>query len=235
MTFSMRRVSAILRKEMQDLKNNAQILLMAILPLGLALFYKQMGQGKEFMGGFVIVMILCMVTTISQATLIAEEKEKHTLRVLMLSPASPFEIIIGKALPIIVLTLAISFLNLFILDVLQGNMLFMFLLVLLGTLVFIIFGTIIALLAKNLVQVSVIASPVAMVLLMTPVLSNVIKNDILKNILSYLPTNHIFEAFVSVVAGKGFSAIAANLINVSIWLVISIIVCLFVYKKKQLD
>jgi len=235
MTFSIRRVSAILRKEMQDLKNNAQILLMAILPLGLALFYKQMGQGKEFMGGFVIVMILCMVTTISQATLIAEEKEKHTLRVLMLSPASPFEIIIGKALPIIVLTFAISFLNLFILDVLQGNMLFMFLLMLLGTLVFIIFGTIIALLAKNLVQVSVIASPVAMVLLMTPVLSNVIKNDILKNILSYLPTNHIFEAFVSIVEGKDFSAIAADLINVSIWLVISIIVCLFVYKKKQLD
>ncbi|MBO1579712.1 ABC transporter permease [Bacillus sp. XF8] len=235
MTFSMRRLSAILRKEMQDLKNNAQILLMAILPLGLALFYKQMGEGKEFMGGIVIVMVLCMVTTISQATLIAEEKEKHTLRVLMLSPASPVEIIIGKALPIIVLTFAISFLNLFILDILQGSILFMFMLILLGTLLFIVFGTIIALLAKNLVQVSVIASPIAMILLMAPFLSHFIKNDVLKKVLSYSPTSHIFDAVVSIVEDKGFSAIDTNLLNISIWLIISIILCLIVYKKKQLD
>ncbi|MRA75947.1 ABC transporter permease, partial [Bacillus thuringiensis] len=33
MTFSMRRVSAIFRKEVQDFKTNSQVLLMAFLPI----------------------------------------------------------------------------------------------------------------------------------------------------------------------------------------------------------
>ncbi|PEY33338.1 ABC transporter permease [Bacillus cereus] len=235
MTFSMRRLSAILRKEMQDLKNNAQILLMALLPIGLSLFYKQMDDAKEFMGGIVIVMVLSMVTTIAQATLIAEEKEKHTLRVLMLSPASPIEVIIGKALPIIVLSGILSFLSLFLLNTLHGSMFLLLAVIVLGTLLFIIVGTIVALLAKNLVQVSVITTPVSMILLMGPILSELVKNEMVKKILSYLPTNHIFNAVVNVVKGKGFSAIDTNLLNISIWLVISIIICLFIYKKKQLD
>ncbi|MDF2083426.1 MULTISPECIES: ABC transporter permease [Bacillus cereus group] len=235
MTFSMRRLSAILRKEVQDLKNNAQILLLALLPIGLAFFYKQLGSGKEMMGGIVVVMVMSMIVTIAQATLIAEEKEKHTLRVLMLSPASPIEVIVGKSLPIIILSIVLNFVSLFLLNVLQGSILLLSVIIVIGTLLFIILGTLVGLLAKSLVQVSVITTPISMILLMGPILSEVIKNEMIKKVVSYLPTNHIFEAIVSVVNGKGFSVIQTNLLNISIWLVITVIVCLFVYKKKQLD
>ncbi|EOQ19103.1 hypothetical protein KOY_01840 [Bacillus cereus VDM021] len=235
MTFSMRRLSAILRKEVQDLKNNAQILLLALLPIGLAFFYKQLGSGKEMMGGIVVVMVMSMIVTIAQATLIAEEKEKHTLRVLMLSPASPIEVIVGKSLPIIILSIVLNFVSLFLLNVLQGSILLLSVIIVIGTLLFIILGTLVGLLAKSLVQVSVITTPISMILLMGPILSEVIKNEMIKKVVSYLPTNHIFEAIVSVVNGKGFSVIQTNLLNISIWLVITVIVCMFVYKKKQLD
>ena len=43
-------------------------------------------------------MALVMVGGFVQAMLIAEEKEKHTLRVLMLSPASSVEVFLGKSL-----------------------------------------------------------------------------------------------------------------------------------------
>ncbi|PEE41058.1 ABC transporter permease [Bacillus pseudomycoides] len=235
MTFSMRRLSAILRKEVQDLKNNAQILLLALLPIGLAFFYKQLGSGKEMMGGIVVVMVMSMIVTIAQATLIAEEKEKHTLRVLMLSPASPIEVIVGKSLPIIILSIVLNFVSLFLLNVLQGSILLLSVIIVIGTLLFIILGTLVGLLAKSLVQVSVITTPISMILLMGPILNEVIKNEMIKKVVSYLPTNHIFEAIVSVVNGKGFSVIQTNLLNISIWLVITVIVCMFVYKKKQLD
>ncbi|PDY48156.1 ABC transporter permease [Bacillus pseudomycoides] len=235
MAFSMRRLSAILRKEVQDLKNNAQILLLALLPIGLAFFYKQLGSGKEMMGGIVVVMVMSMIVTIAQATLIAEEKEKHTLRVLMLSPASPIEVIVGKSLPIIILSIVLNFVSLFLLNVLQGSILLLSVIIVIGTLLFIILGTLVGLLAKSLVQVSVITTPISMILLMGPILNEVIKNEMIKKVVSYLPTNHIFEAIVSVVNGKGFSVIQTNLLNISIWLVITVIVCMFVYKKKQLD
>ena len=235
MTFSMKRFSAILRKEMQDLKTNAQVLLMAILPLGLALFYKQMGGGKEFLAGIVIVMVLSMVTTITQATLIAEEKEKHTLRVMMLSPASPVEAILGKSLPIMVLSILLSIISLFLLDTLKGNVFLLMIIILLGVLLFIIIGTMIGLLAKNLVQVSILGTPIMMIFFAGPLLHLFVKNEIAKKILYYVPTNHIFNAITDALEGKGFSTLSGNLMNVSIWVFITFILFLFVYKKKQLD
>ncbi|MDH2880550.1 ABC transporter permease [Bacillus cytotoxicus] len=235
MTFSSKRFSAILRKEMQDLKNNAQILLMALMPLGLALFYKQLGDGKEFMGGIVVVMVMSMVTTIAQATLIAEEKEKHTLRVLMLSPASPLEIIAGKSLPIVIFSILLNIISLVLLNALQGSIFLLLMIFIIGTLLFMVFGFLIGLLSKNLVQVSVIVTPISMFLFVAPFLNEMIKNEILKKITAYLPTTHILEAIVSVVEGKGFSAIQFNVCNIAIWLMITVIAVLVIYKKKQLD
>ena len=235
MTFSMKRFSAILRKEMQDLKTNAQVLLMAILPIGLALFYQQMRGEKELLAGIVVIMVLSMVTTITQATLIAEEKEKHTLRVMMLSPASPIEVILGKSLPIMVLSFFLSIISLFLLDTLKGNVFLLMIVILLGVLLFIIIGTMIGLLAKNLVQVSVLGTPIMMIFFAGPLLHLFVKNEIAKKILYHIPTNHIFNAITGVLEGKGFSALSENVINISVWILITFILFLFVYKKKQLD
>lgn len=97
MTFSMKRFSAIVRKEINDAGKNSQVILMALLPILLAVFYSNMDSIKEFFAGFIIVMTITMVGSYVQAIIIAEEKEKHTLRVLMLSPASPIEVILGKS------------------------------------------------------------------------------------------------------------------------------------------
>lgn len=45
----------------------------------------------------IINMALILVATYVQSALVAEEKEKNTLRGLMLSPASIFEIFAAKA------------------------------------------------------------------------------------------------------------------------------------------
>ena len=46
MTFSMRRVSAIFRKEVQDFKTNSQVLLMVSLPIIFAFIFSRFGEGQ---------------------------------------------------------------------------------------------------------------------------------------------------------------------------------------------
>ena len=48
--------------------------------------------------GIITLMAFLFVAGFVQSMVIAEEKEKHTLRVLMLSPASSVEVLIGKSI-----------------------------------------------------------------------------------------------------------------------------------------
>ncbi len=75
MTFSMRRVSAIFRKEIQDFKTNSQVLLMAFLPIILSFLFSRFGVGKEMLGITTITAFL-FVAGFVQSMVIAEEKEK---------------------------------------------------------------------------------------------------------------------------------------------------------------
>ncbi|KFM99499.1 ABC transporter permease [Bacillus clarus] len=235
MTFSMRRVSAIVRKEMQDAGKNSQVLMMAALPVVFALIYGQMNGPKEGIASLTILTALIFIGGFVQAMVIAEEKEKHTLRVLMLSPASSLDVLLGKGFITAVLTIVASFANLFILNVFKGNMVVFVLLIVISTLIFIMLGTIIGLFSETVAQTSLIGMPILMVLFMGPMMLPYIKNETIKTIIEFLPTYHIGEAIVKLLNGKGFVAVNGDFINLGIWFVVAVIVCLFTYKKKQLD
>ena len=94
MTFSMRRVSAIFRKEVQDFKTNSQVLLMAFLPIILSFCLADLERKGNvrhyYYNGLPICRRLCSIYGNCR------RKRKHTLRVLMLSPASSVEVLLGK-------------------------------------------------------------------------------------------------------------------------------------------
>ncbi|MBY0596724.1 ABC transporter permease [Bacillus bingmayongensis] len=235
MTFSMRRVSAIFRKEVQDFKSNSQVLLMAAMPLVFAFIFSRFGQGSGAGLGTIILMTFLFVAGFVQSMVIAEEKEKHTLRVLMLSPASSSEVLIGKSILTVCITVVICIANLFILDQLDGNLPLLGFLFLCGTLLFIIIGTIIGLLASSVPQTSLIGMPILMTLYLAVQFEPLVENKTIKTVIGYLPTFHIDKALQSLVKGNGFSSISGDLLNILVWFVIALLVCLFVYKKKQLD
>ncbi|RAT07168.1 ABC transporter permease, partial [Bacillus cereus] len=170
-----------------------------------------------------------------QSMVIAEEKEKHTLRVLMLSPASSVEVLLGKSILTACLTLGISIVNLFILDQLSGNFLLLAFVFLCGTILFTLIGTMIGLLAESVPQTSLIGMPILMTMYLAVQFEPMVENKVIKTMISYLPTSHLEKAIKSLVEGAGFSSISGHMINVGAWLIISLIACLIVYKKKQLD
>ncbi|MBK0074677.1 ABC transporter permease [Bacillus sp. S56] len=234
MTFSMRRVSAIFRKEVQDFKTNSQVLLMAFLPIILSFLFSRFGAGKEMLGITTITAFL-FVAGFVQSMVIAEEKEKHTLRVLMLSPASSVEVLLGKSILTACLTLGICIVNLFILDQFSGNLLLLGFIFLCGTILFIVIGTMIGLLAASVPQTSIIGMPILMTMYLAVQFEPMVENKVIKTMIRYLPTSHIVKALNSLVGGAGFGSISGHVLNVAVWLIISLFVCLIVYKKKQLD
>lgn len=235
MTFSMRRFSAIVRKEMYDAGKNSQVVIMALLPILLAVFYSNMDSVKEFFAGFTIAMTLTMVGSYVQAIIIAEEKEKHTLRVLMLSPAKPLEVILGKSVLTVFFVLASSFISLVILDTFKGNIGMLVIILLIGTLLCVVLGTIVGLLSQNIAQTSILGLPIFLMFTLGPMLQEMVKNEFVIKVVSFLPTSHIMEALQKVIKGKGFVAIQEHLLNNIIWTICLIILCIIVYKKKQMD
>ena len=232
MTFSMRRVSAIFRKEVQDFKTNSQVLLMAFLPIILSFLFSRFGAGKEMLGITTITAFL-FVAGFVQSMVIAEEKEKHTLRVLMLSPASSVEVLLGKSILTACLTLGICIVNLFILDQFSGNLLLLGFIFLCGTILFIVIGTMIGLLAASVPQTSIIGMPILMTMYLAVQFEPMVENKVIKTMIGYLPTSHIVKALNSLVGGTGFGSISGHVLNVAVWLIISLFVCLIVYKRNN--
>ncbi|PEE25921.1 ABC transporter permease, partial [Bacillus toyonensis] len=68
----------------------------------------------------------------------------------------------GKSILTACLTLGISIVNLFILDQLSGNLLLLAFIFLCGTILFILIGTVIGLLAESVPQTSLIGMPILM-------------------------------------------------------------------------
>ena len=59
-----------------------------------------------------------------------------------------------------------------------------------------------------------------------------VENKVIKTMIGYLPTSHIVKALNSLVGGAGFGSISGHVLNVAVWLIISLFVCLIVYKRN---
>lgn len=104
MEFSMRRVNALFKKKVKDFGKNMNVSLMCLLPIAFSIIYSRL-VGDSTLDGHLVkidILIMCtgmnlvMVSSFVVAMLIAEEKEKNTLRTLMLSGVSPLEFLTGK-------------------------------------------------------------------------------------------------------------------------------------------
>ncbi|SFQ39149.1 ABC transporter permease [Salibacterium halotolerans] len=109
------RISAIFEKDLKDFMKNMMVALLPVTPVLMALFFNQSGNGElpVTLHYLIVGMTFSVVTSSSIMTILAEENEKHTLRGLIQSPATLWDIIIGKSLVtglVTVLSLAASLL-----------------------------------------------------------------------------------------------------------------------------
>jgi len=114
------RICAIFEKDLKDFMRNTSLLFMPLLPIILAILYSRMGESEEMpimMSYLVVGTVFTAVSTGCLMIMMAEEKEKKTLRGLIQSPASFIDIIIGKSLVTTLLTVISLFISLLLLGI----------------------------------------------------------------------------------------------------------------------
>lgn len=235
MIFSTKRMYAIFQKDLKDLSKNMFIGTSIIMPIVLAAFYGRMGVDTIDAYYLIINLAFAAVTAFVQCAMIAEEKEKNTLRGLMLSPASLSEILIGKSLVSFLLTVVTIFICLWFMEYQPANLISIVLAIFLSTIFYIVLGTLLGLVTKSVVEASVVFLPVLFIFGFSSLLLGFTEKYPILEVLKYLPNIQIIDIANKVEQGLAFSEIMSHYAIIGVWVVALSILTVVVYKRRELD
>lgn len=235
MTFSIKRVRAIMVKDWKNFLKNYYILTAAILPLGMAFLLKESVAAEPSMATLLISMALAMTGSFVQASMMAEEKEKNTLRVLLLSPTTTTELMIGKSILTGIITLIIVVLSCILSGTVLPNFFISAVIILLLLVFFLALGTIVGLLSKSITEASVVAMPVILIFTYGSFVTTIVDSQVLKAIFNALPTELFTKAYISLSQGGGFTDIKEYLLYILLWTVATVALTFVFYKKRRFD
>lgn len=237
MEFSISRVNALLKKEIKDLVKNINVLIMFMFPIIFCIIYSNL-VGGNILGSQVLIMCvglnLTLISSFVIAMLIAEEKEKNTLRTLMLSAVSPLEFFTGKVLITFLTSEIINVAMFFIVGV---DAKYFGKYILITTLVvfsMIGIGAIIGLIAPNQMATGVVGTPVLMIFYMIPMFAEI--NKTLTKIAEFLPNYNmnlmLKRVFKGEAIGTGSTYSLAMILG---WIIIAAVAFAYTYNKIGLD
>lgn len=241
MEFTIRRVSALCKKELKDFSKNANVFAICLLPIAFAFIYSRMGGAapSEHMDKTMILLLclnmnLVMVCSFAMSMLIAEEKEKNTMRTLFLSSVSPLEFLTGKAAVVMGFVIVTNTLMFFIVGMeIQFFFLYTILALALGV-VMLELGAVIGLIADNQMATSVVGMPVIMGFLLIPMLADI--NDLLRRIATLFPYYHLQEVLGKVLRGGTLqTSDNQHALAIVAWVAIGAVIFVYTYNRKGLD
>lgn len=235
MTFSWKRVNAIFQKDFKDFSRNIAVSIVIFFPIILAAIYGRMGLDSIQAHFMNINMTFAMVGTYVQCCLIAEEKEKNTLRGLMLSPASTLEILGGKSLLSFVLTIVVAFFCAYLSEYRPANIAMVSAAIIISAIFFIGLGTLLGLIAKSVMESSVIVLPVIVIFTMGSYVTVWAEKYPVLQVAEYLPNIQLIDLATKVEQGAGLGDVFSNLAVIMIWAVVVYILTAVVYKKRMVD
>ena len=240
MKHSIHRLKALTKKEFKDFFKNMNVSLMCILPIILVLLFVNMqktNQSQDY-DQFQVLNLglsinLVFVSTFAISMLIAEEKEKNTLRTLMLSSVRPLEFLIGKA--IVILTFSIlSNAVIYMIVGLETVYLISYLLwTILVTFIMMLIGGILGLVAKSQMSTSILGLPVIFGFMIIPLFSQV--NESFESLSKLLPNYNLNIILIQVINGQGYQNILASLTPIIIWTILALFGFVYTYNKKRID
>lgn len=236
MTFSINRVSAMIQKEWKDALKNQMLLITAALPLIFAFMFSK---GEASDGATLLMMPVNMALLITclfvQSMIVAEEKEKHTLRVLMLSPAKPIEVLLGKSAISVFLTVCALVATFLIANTPALPLVGLVMLIVPSLIMYVAFGTLTGLLSRTMMETSFVGMPLMIIFLMGPMFKSIFNSSLVNTIVDYLPTSQLSAAAEKLWDGQGISSILIHSGIISIWMAAAIIITLIVYRSKRYD
>lgn len=190
---------------------------------------------SSFLLSFGLVFNIAIAGISMSSSPIAEEKEKHTLRVLMTSSVNGMEYFIGSMIPTLLILIATNILLIPASGVPFGEIpLFTYIVITtLASLISILIGYIIGIYAKNQAQASLVSTPILITLTSTPVLR--IFNEDLGEILNYTYAGVLANVADGLALNGNY---VWNVTDTSVLigsLIISLSLFVYFYKKNGLE
>ena len=218
-------ICAIFIKQIKDsLKNRLVLVVFFMFPI-LALVFKEIVSEVEldFILPSFITMNTVMVPIIFMSSIVSEEKEKKTLRMLIMSNVKAWEYLIGVGFCVFLLALISNCFFLFIIPFNAKEIVTFIVSSIIGI------GSILAILSKNQMSVGPITAPVSMIIGLLPMFSAM--NSELEKIAKGIYSYYVRQMFVTRELENSVNSWLILLIN---FLVLSLVFAIF-YRIKGLN
>ncbi|MGM0126372.1 hypothetical protein IGI37_003801 [Enterococcus sp. AZ194] len=246
MTESLKRMNTLALFKSKLMLRNSYVLTYMLIPLFMVLFmpliFKMQVESDTLPQEMLLLIgqMGCMINIGSvaitiPAMLMAEEKEKHTLRTLMVSSIRPLEYLISSLLPAIVSTLAIQMIFIPIL-VKQIDMVNLFLYILFSLVAIIIsslLGMCFGLFVKDQMTASLIPMPLTFIMMMIPMLAG--KIEIMGKINNYFYLSKVNQILDNLILNQPSRLSITDLLAFAVALVISFFFFLWLYKRNGFE
>lgn len=237
---NMRIVKALIKKDFKNCLNNKNLLFSLAIPVGFCILYNyllsdMMGMDRIYVLQMCAIFAIGIVPAAILPTMIAEEKEKYTLRSLMLAQVEGKEFLTGKLTVCVALTFVDAALVFFI----AGGELRTFgvfaLGVLLSTLGLCFLGAVAGLAAKDQASAGTVGTPLLLLVMLPPMFS--VLNETIEKIATAVPTTSFQTLYLSAAAGENMMS-EENLVALAVcavWIVGGYMVFHVFYKRKGMD
>ncbi|WP_416148301.1 ABC transporter permease [Salipaludibacillus sp. HK11] len=227
-------VMAIFEKDLKEFMRNMMLLTLPFIPPFIALMYSRIDMGGEGLPLSMIYIIVgttfASVTAGGMMTSMAEENEKKTLRGLGQSPATFIDIIAGKSLVFLIMTVTSLLASYLILSI-EG---FFSVKVVIGLILscffFLMLGISIGILSKSIAATSAYIMPILFLFGFTPMIEMAIQSPdhLARQIASYFPIYQNVALHEEAFQLQPFIVLVA-------WLLIAGIVAYLAFNKKLKD
>lgn len=231
----MRHINTIIHKQLKDtLKNNAVLIQFIMFPLmGIIMCrtinFDNMPMPENFFANMFATMYIGMAPLVSVSAIIAEEKEKNTLRVLMMADVSPAQYLIGIGIYVFAACILGCVIFCFLLTNVTGIQRLTFLLIAAsGIITSILIGAAIGIGSKNQMSATAVSVPVMMVFSFMPMLS--MFNDKIEKISKLMYSGQIHILMDNLKNGGNY---AQNYFVIGINITIFAILFYVLYNKRN--
>lgn len=240
MSISTRKVYTLCRKDFIDYFKNPSLIACSMVPLLFVVLYKfihipnLVGELSDFILSMGLTINSSMCALIIPATSIAEEKEKFTLRTLILSNVSAMEFFLSK----MVVTTVIVMLGNVLIFLLSGSSMgalpVYIVCSFLGNICAVVFSAVIGIVSRDQASSNALQLPVMLLFLLPPMLAGAGK--VMRFLANITPYGAMLRLYYGLSEGgipMEKMVFAAGVI--AVWIIASLIAFACLYRKKSAD
>ncbi|MGM1047669.1 ABC transporter permease [Paenibacillus sp. N3/727] len=235
MSISLKRARAIFVKDYKEFSRNYAVSFSLIVPILFAFLFRSAGPSLPGAIGFLLNISFMLLTCLVQACLIAEEKERNTLRSLMMTPATTMDVLIGKSTLVFVMSAVALAIATYILGYEPASLWAFVAAIILSIILYIAVGTICGLFSKTLLEASLSIIPAAMVFTAPPVVPLLFGDFPIFKVLDYTPSIQLVHLLNIRNTGFTTGELLKPLLIILAWTVVFTIVSVVLYQRRLKD